>query len=148
MDKVFDTSSGEMVHYDRVQVQFLLYRKLLLVLTKCSFWEEEWVLVYNPMKFYDFPDIYTFLKSLRLKSFSNSYIPCLLLRIRLYFTCGIKKIWSNIKKSQNIMTMILVEKNKHSLLLYRCVKIIGIRSYSGPHFPAFGLNTIWILNSD
>ena len=31
------------------------------------------------------------------------------------------------------MTMILVEKNKHSLLLYHCVKGISIRIYFGPH---------------
>ena len=27
------------------------------------------------------------------------------------------------------------------LSVYRCVKIVRIRSFSGPHFPAFGLNT-------
>ena len=37
----------------------------------------------------------------------NLFIPCLLLIITLRFTCGERKIWSNIKKSQNIMTMIV-----------------------------------------
>ena len=32
----------------------------------------------------------------------------LLLIIRLRFTCGERKIWGNIKKSQNIMTIIVV----------------------------------------
>ena len=38
---------------------------------------------------------------------TNLLIPCLLLIITLRFTCGERKIWSNIKKSQNIMTMIV-----------------------------------------
>ena len=42
-----------------------------------------------------------------LKSFSssrgNSYIPWLLLIIKIRFTCGDEKILSNIKKSRNIM---------------------------------------------
>ena len=33
-----------------------------------------------------------------------------------------------------------LEKN-HSLNLLHCVKSVRIRSYSGPHFPTFGLNT-------
>ena len=37
---------------------------------------------------------------------SNSYISCLLLIITLCFTCGERKIWLNIKKFQNIMSMI------------------------------------------
>ena len=32
---------------------------------------------------------------------------CFLLIITFCFTCGEKKIWSNIKKPQNIMTMIV-----------------------------------------
>ena len=46
---------------------------------------------------------------LSLKLFGNSwgflYIPFLLLIITLRFTCGQKKIWSNIRKSQIILTM-------------------------------------------
>ena len=49
-------------------------------------------------------------KTLTFKLFSstecNTYIPCFLLIITLCFTCGERKIWSNIKKSRNIMTMI------------------------------------------
>ena len=37
---------------------------------------------------------------------SNSYISCLLLIITLCFTCGERNIWLNIKKFQNIMSMI------------------------------------------
>ena len=40
-------------------------------------------------------------------SWGDSYKPSLLLIITLSFTCGEIKIWSNIRKSQNIMTMIL-----------------------------------------
>ena len=39
-------------------------------------------------------------------------LPCLLLMMTLRFTCGGKKIWSNIKKSQIIMTMIVDELPK------------------------------------
>ena len=38
--------------------------------------------------------------------FDNSHMPCLSLIITLCATCGERKIWSNIKKPQNIMTMI------------------------------------------
>ena len=37
----------------------------------------------------------------------NLFTPCFLLIITFHFTCGKRKIWSNIKKSQNIMTMIV-----------------------------------------
>ena len=41
-------------------------------------------------------------------------MPCLLLIIILLFTWGERKIRSNIKKSQNIMTMILFKgRSKH-----------------------------------
>ena len=42
-----------------------------------------------------------------VNSTGNSYIPCLLLIIKLRLTCGETKIWSDIKKSQNIMNMIV-----------------------------------------
>ena len=40
-------------------------------------------------------------------SWGNSYISCLLLIIMLCFTCGEQKNWQNIKKSQNIMFIIV-----------------------------------------
>ena len=43
-------------------------------------------------------------------------IPCLLLIIMLRFTCGDSKSWSNIKMSQNIMTMIVVGLALFSIL--------------------------------
>ena len=50
-------------------------------------------------------------KILSFKLFGDSwgtlYIPYLLLVIALRLTCGEKKIWSNIKKCQNIMTRIV-----------------------------------------
>ena len=33
---------------------------------------------------------------------------CLLQLTKFHFTCGEKKIWQNIKNSQNIMTMVVV----------------------------------------
>ena len=68
--------------------QFLSFSNFLLVLTKFLFWEEDWTLGYNSMKFRDFPD----LLSCSEQVVSNSYIPCLLLIITLRFTCGEKKI--------------------------------------------------------
>ena len=41
------------------------------------------------------------------ETWGNSYITSLLLIITLRFTCGGRKIYSTIKKSQNIMNMIL-----------------------------------------
>ena len=37
----------------------------------------------------------------------NSYVPCLLLIVTLRFICGKRKIWSNIKMSQSITTMVV-----------------------------------------
>ena len=39
------------------KVQFLFFKSLMLVLTKFSFWEEEWALGYSSMEFWDFPNI-------------------------------------------------------------------------------------------
>ena len=36
-------------------------------------------------------------------------------RTTLRFTCGERKIWSTITKSQNIMNMIVVQDNKKTL---------------------------------
>ena len=41
----------------------------------------------------------------------NSYLPCLLQITILRFTCGARKICSNIKLFQNVMTMIEVIGN-------------------------------------
>ena len=53
------------------KVQFLFFGSFLLVLTKFSFWEEDWALGYNSMKIWDFPDISKFPKILSLQSFGN-----------------------------------------------------------------------------
>ena len=54
-------------------------------------------------------------RDLSLKLFSNSwgnsYIPCLLLTIKLRFNCGESIIWSNIKKSSNIWLILSVKFN-------------------------------------
>ena len=62
------------------KVQFPFSRSFVLVLTNFSFCREGWALGYNSM-------------------------PLLIIKHR--FTCGEKKIWQNIKKSQNIMTRIV-----------------------------------------
>ena len=59
-------------------------------------WEEDWALDYNSMNFWDFPDLSEFPKILSLKSWGkswgNSSIPYLLLKIALCFNCGETKI--------------------------------------------------------
>ena len=45
---------------------------------------------------------------------------CLLLIITFRFTCGGKKIWSNIENSQNIMTMIAGLHGRSSIIFDLC----------------------------
>ena len=40
------------------KVRFLFFRSFWLVLRKFSFWQEDWALVYNSGKFWDFPDFW------------------------------------------------------------------------------------------
>ena len=40
-----------------------IFEQFLLVLTKLSFWEEDWTLGYNSLKIWDLPDIPDFLRS-------------------------------------------------------------------------------------
>ena len=92
------------------KVQFLFLRSLLLVLTKFSFWEEDLALGLILWIFDVFLIFSIFLKSSVLikssgNSWGNLHIPCLLIMITLRFTGGERKIWQNIRKSQNIMTM-------------------------------------------
>ena len=50
--KIFVTNSSFHVKQRTTgKVQFLFFSSFLLVLTKCSFWEEDWALGYNSMKF-------------------------------------------------------------------------------------------------
>ena len=71
----------------------------------CGF-GDGWALSYNSLKFWDFPDLSKFPKNLSVKSFgnsfSNSYIPCLLLIITLRFTCGEKKMVKYQKTSKYV----------------------------------------------
>ena len=38
-------------------------------------------------------------------------------------------------------SMMFLSNNRNILHKYHCVKTVRIRSFSGPHIPAFGLNT-------
>ena len=51
-------------------------------------------------------------------SWGNSYISCLLLIIMLHFICGKKKNWQSIKKSVNIMSIIVFKTLFSFLFLY------------------------------
>ena len=58
MSKIFETSASFLVKQGTTgKVQFLFSRSFLLVPTKFSFWEQDWALAYNFMKFWDFSDI-------------------------------------------------------------------------------------------
>ena len=51
-DKIFEKNSSFHVKWRTTgKVQFLFSRSLLLVLTKFSFWKEDWALGYTSMKF-------------------------------------------------------------------------------------------------
>ena len=50
--KIFETNSSFHVKQRTTgKVQFLFFSSFLLVLTKFSFWEEDWALDYNSMTF-------------------------------------------------------------------------------------------------
>ena len=52
MEKIFERSSIFYVEYrTKGKLQFLVFISFLLVLTKSLFWEEDWVLGYNSVKF-------------------------------------------------------------------------------------------------
>ena len=95
MDKIFETNSSFHVKQRTTEkIQFLFSRSFLLVLSKISFWEEDWALGYNSLKFWQ-----SFL-TLNLMSFGNSWANLYLPIISpLYFTCGERKICWCIKKS-------------------------------------------------
>ena len=63
------------------KLQFLFSGSRLLVLTKFSFWEEDWTLGYNYMKFWHYSEL------VRQLVYAG-----LLPIIRLRFTCGERKI--------------------------------------------------------
>ena len=80
-----------------------LLLNFLQVLMEYSFWEGEWALVSNSMKFWDFSEITEFSKVLRPRMFGNSWchslIQFLLRRITLRFTWGEIKLCKNYQKS-------------------------------------------------
>ena len=58
INKIFKPNSSFHVKYCTARkVQFLFFRRFLLVLTKFSFCLEDWALGNNLIKFWDFPDI-------------------------------------------------------------------------------------------
>ena len=83
----------------------------MLILTKLSFWKEDWTLCYSSMKFWYFPDISHFPKILNLSSFCN------------------------------LFTTFINNKNHASFHLFTAWKVSKYGVFSGLHFPVFGLNT-------
>ena len=98
--KILETNSSFYVEQCITgKVQFLFFSSFLLILTKFSFWEEDWALLFS-------------------NSWGNSYIPGLLLIITLLFTCGEKKICFSIEVSQNIINIVVCKKLFLFLFLY------------------------------
>ena len=89
----------------------LNFKSFSLLWTKFSFFVEDWALESKSMKIWDLLNIFHFPNILSLKMFGNPwyklYVTCLLLIFTIPFTCGERKIWYNIKKSQYIMTNIV-----------------------------------------
>ena len=55
------------------KIWYLLLRVFWLLLSKFSFWKEDWALGYVSIQIWDFPSISLFPKILNLKSFGNSW---------------------------------------------------------------------------
>ena len=87
------------------KVQFLFFRTFVSVLTKFSFFKEDWALGYNLCSFRDFTDISLFPKILSL--IYQLVYTSLLLMIMVRFTCDGRKICSTITWSQNIINMMV-----------------------------------------
>ena len=109
MDKIFEANSSFHVKWRTTgKVQFLFFRSFLLVLNTFFFSEKDWVLGYNSINFWDFPDTSQLPKILSLKYFENSwrnsYIPCLLLITALRFTCGERK--TQVSKISKILKIL------------------------------------------
>ena len=73
----------------------------VLVLAKFSFWRGDWGLGYHSMGIRHFPNISSFPKILTLKSFGNSYIPCLKV-ITAHVSLVVKGQFGNTSKSLKI----------------------------------------------
>ena len=103
--KIFETNCGRNAKQSTTgKGLFLFFKSFLLRLTKFLFWQEGWVLGYHSLKFWDFSDVFWFLKIVRRKlladSWGNSYVPCLLLIIELRLTCSEEK--ENLLKHQKV----------------------------------------------
>ena len=102
---MFENSSNfHMKQRTTGKVKFLFVRSLLLVVTKFSFLEKNWVLGNNSGKFWDFTDLFYFPNTLSIRLFDNSWSNSY---IKPYLTGGERKTCSTTKKSQIIMNMIV-----------------------------------------
>ena len=73
-------------------VQFLFSSGFWLLVRRFLFWRWDWTLVYNSSKYWDLSDFPYFPKILSLRSFDNSYTPCLLVIVTVHFTFDERKI--------------------------------------------------------
>ena len=69
--------------------------------------------------------------------FHFGYLQKLFADIYLSFS---KNISVNITPKLNLKDIHKMYRTLNALCTFHCVKIVRIRSYFGPHFPAFGLN--------
>ena len=96
--KIFETDSSFHVKQRTVgKVQVLFFCRFLLLLAKFSFREEDWALGSNCMIFLICPNF---------------------LRSTLRFNCGDRKIFSTIKKFENIMNMTVHRSSVSKILFY------------------------------
>ena len=127
----FETNSSFRVKWRSPgRVWFLFLKSFLLVLLEFSFWRggaghwamETGVSFYEALKFSWYSLTFWALgpplpapwrpacpQVLSCSVACESTWTCLLLIIALRYTCGERKIWSNIKKYQNIMKMIVLK---------------------------------------
>ena len=73
---------------------------------KNLFWEKDWALSYNSMKFWHFPDISSFPKSKVVRQLMRQLVYIMFITNNH----ASFKIWQIIKKSQNIMSMIVASE--------------------------------------
>ena len=74
-----------------------------------GFWEEDWALGHNSMKFWDFADIPNFPRFVWQLVRQLEHTMFITNNIASFHLCQTQKIWSNIKKSQKIVTTIVCE---------------------------------------
>ena len=139
--------SSYVEHHTRGKFQFLFLGSFLLILTKCSFWEQYWELGYNLMKFYNFSKwllnvahINTKIFGIRLDFLFFIYLFIYLFFLLLYIFLVLSNIhfWENCKfNGKTLPHLVNFAKNSElrfqslSVSMYLSYVIIFMVSYAG-----------------